>query len=512
MAITAMGIIKIINNHCIVTLLLIWVIASPSVLAGDWQLNPILKLDETFSDNVELTSDNQISSYVTQTIAGINAEYNSNLAYFKWSGTQIYAFYSHDSSLNDNFRTLDANGQYRFWDSGLTFTANANIANVPRNNTNNSYADLISGDTVQTGNYSTGLQYDFINSSYSVNSSVNYNIRRAEDNIGEYDGFNLLFGSQNGNTARYIYWQLNGDYTKRNQLSTNNDGENYTVEALLGAITSWNLNPFIRYYDENVKGTGVGQDINTTSSWGPGIRWLATPHIIIDLSYNFVADETVSDDYFDTSIQWEPSARTSLTLGYSQRFFGNSYNLEFTHKTRRLTNSITYNESLEVFDRNSYQEVTPGDLELIESNEVTPGDLELIESNEFALNKRLSWSSQLQLSRTLFGLSVSSNERTSLETNVIDDTFITNISVTRIVSPRSSLSLSAEYNYSIYDKDNPAGSRQEDYYRIISANYTKNLASNLSAAFTLRHLNRDSNVDRFSYDEVRAMINITKEF
>ena len=503
MAITAMGTIKktnkkIIASRWLISLLLI-VLTSISALAGDWQLKPILKLDETFSDNVEISNTNYISSFVTQTVAGLNAEYDSSLASFQWSGTQIYAFYSHDSELNKHFRTLSANGQYDFWDSGITLTANAGIANVPRNSASNSIGDIVSGDTVQTGNYATGLQYNFVNNSYTMSSSVNYNISRAEDNISEYDGIGLQFGSENGNTARYVYWQLNGDYTKRNQLSTNNTGQNYTVEALFGAITSWNLNPFIRYYDEDVQGTGVGRDINTTSSWGPGIRWLASPHIIIDLSYNFIADETVSDDYFDTSIQWEPSARTSFRLGYSQRFFGDSYNLGFKHTSRRLTNSITYDESLQVFDRNSYQEVTPG-------------DLELIESNQFSLNKSLAWSSQLQLSRTSFGFNISSNERTSLETNIVDNTFATNISITRTISPKSSLSLSAAYNYSIYDKDNPTGSSQEDYYRTISANYTKSLASALSTTFTLRHVNRDSTNDQFSYNEVRAIINITKEF
>ncbi len=503
MAITAMDIIKKTNrnhiaSHCIVTLLTL-VIASTSVLAGDWQLKPNVNLDETFTNNVALTSIETTSSLVTQTIAGLDVEYTSSLATLQWSGTQIYALYSHDSELNNGFRTLKANGQYSFWRSGPMFTASANIANVSRNNAQNSLADLVSADTVEQKNYSTGLQYNFGNSSYSVTSSVNYNITRAEDNIGDNNGFTARLGSENGNNARHLYWQLSGNYTKRKQQYTDNDGENYTVEALFGAITAWNLNPFIRYYDENIQGSGVNPNLNTTSSWGPGIRWLATPHIIIDLSYNFVADETVSDDYFDTSIQWEPSARTSLTIGYSQRFFGDSYNLDFKHKTRRLTNSISYDESLQVFDRNSFQEVTAE-------------DPELIESNEYSLNKRLTWSSQLQLSRTSFSVSISANERTSLESNIVDDTINANINVTRTISPKSSLSLSSGFNYSIYDKDNPEGSRQEDYYRTISATFTRNLASALSCNFTVKHINRDSTIDRFSYDERRAIINITKEF
>ena len=188
-----------------------------------------------------------------------------------------------------------------------------------------------------------------------------------------------------------------------------------------------------------------------------------------------------------------------MTIGYSQRFFGDSYNLAFKHKTKRLTNSITYDESLSVFDRNSYQEAAPD-------------VLELIESDEFSLNKRLAWSSQLQLSRTSFNVSASTNERKSLATNVVDDTLDASISVTRTISPKSSLSLSAAFNYKAYDKDNPLGSRQEDYYRTISTNFTRNLASSLSCNFTVKHVNRDSTIDQFSYNELRATINITKEF
>ena len=503
MAIMVMGIIKRINKETIIkpflVTLLTWTITPVVVVAGEWQFTPIINLDETFTDNVELTSSQATSSFVTQNIAGLDLEYSSNLASLKWSGTQVYALYSHNSNLNDKFTTLTANGQYSLWSSGPTFTASASIANISQNNASNGIADLVSGGTVEQKKYSTGVKYNFGNSSYSVTSTLNFNTTRAEDNIGDNNGFTAKLGSENGETARYLYWQLNSSYTKRKQQRTGNDGKKHTIEALLGAITSINFNPFIRYYDENITGTGVSSNLNTTSSWGPGIRWLASPHIIVDLSYNFVADDSISDDYLDTSIQWEPSARTSLVLGYSQRFFGDSYNLDLKHKTKRLTNSISYLESLEVFDRNSYQEVAPD-------------DLELIENNEFSLNKRFAWSSNLQLSRTSFNLSAAASERTSLETDIVDETFNTNIRVTRAISPKTNLSLSAKYNYLIYDKDNPEGSRQEDRYRTISINFTRNLASSLSYNVNLQHVNRNSSTDRFSYDEVRVMINITKEF
>ncbi|MCI2282247.1 hypothetical protein L3081_01040 [Colwellia sp. MSW7] len=69
-----------------------------------------------------------------------------------------------------------------------------------------------------------------------------------------------------------------------------------------------------------------------------------------------------------------------------------------------------------------------------------------------------------------------------------------------------------KYNYLAFDKNNPDGIRQKDYYRTISATYTKDLASSLSAHFTLQHVNRDSNLEQYTYDETRAIINVTKEF
>tara|TARA_R110001583_G_scaffold7158_6_gene35686 strand:+ start:34056 stop:35573 length:1518 start_codon:yes stop_codon:yes gene_type:complete len=503
MAITAMDIIKTINKDDIASrffaTLLIWVIAPVSVLAGDWQLKPNLSLNESFTDNVALTSVETISSFVTQTTANLDAQYKSNLTTLNWSGAQIYAFYSHDSELNNSFQTLNADGQHSFWVDGPLLTASANIANISQNNARNALADLVSGDTIQQKNYSTGLQYNFGNSSYSATSSMKYNITRAEDNIGDNNDFSAQLGTKNGNNARHLYWQLSTNYTKRTQQGTKNNGENYTVEALVGAITSWDLTPFVRYYDESIQGTNVNSNLNITSSWGSGIRWLATPHIIIDFSYNFVADETASDDYVDTSIQWEPSARTSLILGYSQRFFGHAYNLNFKHRTRRLSNSISYDETLKIFDRNTYRDTTPD-------------DPQLVKSDEFSLNKRFAWSSQLQLSRTSFDVSVAANERTNLETNIVDNTFGANISVTRTTGPKSSLSLLVDFNHLIYDKNNPIGSRQEDYYRTISASFTRSFASSLSSNFTLQNVNRDSTIDRFSYDEIRVYINITKEF
>ena len=471
------------------------IFALPS-LSGEWQFDPSISTTETYTDNIELVIVDPTASFVNQLMAGLNADYQSSLATLSFSGSQSHMFYSHNSELNNDFRSLNTTGSYSFWRNGPSLIASASIANISSNNANNSLADLVSGDTIERTNQSGGVEYNFGNTSYSVQSSVIYSRVRYEDDLSDSEGFTAILNSQNGNNARSVYWQLDSRFTKRKQADA--DGENFTVNALIGAITSFNLNPFIRFYDEQLTGTIANKNRQTTPSWGPGVRWLASPHIIIDLSYNFVIDETLGEDYVAANVDWSPSSRTSLTAGYSKRFFGDSYDFAFNHRNRRLTNNISYKESLESFDRNNFQAIDDG--------------LDIVESREFSLNKRLSWQSTLQLSRTSVGINLSANERTGLERDVVDNYLNAGLTITRTISPNSRLSLSTRFRFNEFDKDNPAGSRQRDYYRTNMMTYSKSLALSLSTSFSLQHVNRHSTRNKYSYDEMRAVINITKDF
>ncbi|MDO6487724.1 TIGR03016 family PEP-CTERM system-associated outer membrane protein [Colwellia sp. 6_MG-2023] len=537
MAIMAMATVRKANNfHLanVLTLLTCSIFVTPT-MAGEWQFVPTFGIEETYTDNVELTITDPTSSLVSQAILGVGVDYQSRFANFSFTGENNNLFFSHDSSIDDNYLTLNSQGSLYLWSDGPEIFATAVVDNTSRNSASNSLADLVSGDTVQSESYATGLRYNVNNSSFALQSAVTYSTSRFEDDIGDYDSESIYINTNNNNNARLVFWQLNSSYSKReqNSLGITRDGKQYSVDAKLGLITPIDLNPFIRFYDEDFSGTFGNQSQPTTSSWGPGFRWLVSQHLQLDLSYNYVTDDEVSDDYVAASIQWDPSARTSLTAGYSQRFFGDSYDLSFQHRTKRLTNTISYDETLEVFDRNSFQQIDLGAFWCPTGSTIAniancfaqseqPDDsqfqltnffyLEPVESNEFSLNKRFSWNSTLQLARTSFTFSASGTRRESIESEIVDDTLSASFTINRRISGKSKLTLLAKYDNNIYDKNNPAGSRQEDDYRTLSATYTKNLASSLSTHFTLQQVNRDSTVEQYTYDELRAIINVTKEF
>jgi hypothetical protein len=486
-----------LSSYCIVITSALF---SVNTLAGEWQFEPNLGLTETLTNNIELNRIDQQSSLVSQFIIGADVSYSSKKFNFDFTGSETLVDYNHDSELNDDYQTLKASADFNLWQDKLKLIANSSINNIAKNDSTNSLGNLITADTVQQNINAVGVELNLANSDYSFLSSMSYGETKTEDDIGESEGYTATINSENGNAARYIFWQIDGQFTKRG--NDNETGENYQVETKIGAITALKLNPFIRFYDEKITGSLFGARPNSIPSWGPGIRYQAAKNFIIDVSYNYVDDDSqVSDDYIAASIDWQPSARTSLKADYSKRFFGNSYSVNFSHRTKRLNNVITYNETIEVFDRSNFQ---PTD------NEQTPP--ELIVDNDFSLNKRLAWQSQLSFVRTSFNLTLSNRDRESLNSGLINNYLNSRLSMTRRLSVKSDLVIYLDYSKNTFDKDSPSGPRQEDTYKLISTSYNKKLASSLNANFTVQYLDRQSNIATLTYDEGRISINLTKDF
>lgn len=532
MAIMDMAMVEKINNFQLkaCSLAILTLFLSNTLLAGEWRFDPSLGLTETYTNNIELSPTDKQSSLVSQFIIGADANFTSKKLQFSFAATETLAGYSHDSELNDDYQTWLGNLSYSLWQDKLQFVTNSSITNVSKNDTGNSLADLVTADTVQQQNHSAGLRFNSANSDYSLYSSLSYNLVDTEDNIGESNGYSAYLNSENGNAARYLFWQIDGSFS--NQENNGFTSENYRIETKLGAITTSKVNPFVRLYNEKVTGNLAGSNPDAIPSWGPGLRYQAAKHFIIDLSYNYVDDDTeASDDYVAADIDWQLSARTSLKVGYSKRFFGDSYELDFTHKSRRLTNTLSYHETIEAFDRNNYQQVE-GEIwcptNASEINDCLPlgeipddtsgyqsvpvSSLEPVEDNAFSLNKRLAWQSKLTLARTTFSLDLSNRRRESLSTAIIDNYLNARFSITRRMSSRSDVTVYVDYTNNVFDKDRPDGPRQEDTYKTLSTTYNKSLASSLNAFFTLQYLDRQSNFERYTYTEARASINITKDF
>jgi len=514
----------------------IFAILSASTFAGEWQFKPLLLIDETYSDNVNLAINNKTSSLVSQTGIELETLFTSKKLEFSLSSTSLYAMYSHDHDTDDDFHTLDSNFRLKLAPNGLALTGSAAISNQSRNTSTNALADIVSGDTVRVENYSSGLEYNINNRDVTLDFGVRYQTVKSEDKIGEREGSAVQFSTRNGSSARYLYWEGTSEFS--DSTNQGRDGKLFKGEFKIGLITNFKFTPFLRYYDENNKGDLTNNSSSLESdAYGAGLRWLISPKLFLDVSYNtptgtqFDIDGNEQEDYVAASIRWEPSQRTQLKVDYGKRFYGESYGLDFTHNNKRLTNAITYVEDVRAFTRNNYESVALG-LYLCPKGPITDNsscfisnndtinfddyqlvgfsDFVLVEDLDLSLNKELQWSSELALSRTTFSLLLSSLTRENLDTRVEDEDQRASFSIKRKVSGKSNIQLSVEYT------DTHLSLKQEgerrDRYRRYSLEYDKSLNSRLSVTLGLSHLNRSSTTQSFNYEEDRVYLKVSKGF
>jgi uncharacterized protein (PEP-CTERM system associated) len=514
----------------------LFAILSASTYAGEWQFQPKLLIDETYSNNVNLSLSDEISSLVSQTGIELETVFSSKKLAFSLSSTSLYAMYSHDHDTDNDYHTLDSNFRLKLAPNGLALIGSAAISNQSRNSSSNALADIVSGDTVRIENYASGLEYIINNRTLVLNSNIQYQTIASEDNIGERDGFSASLTSKNSSSARNIYWDASSnfsDYTNQGR-----DGKTFRGEIKIGLITRYKMTPFLRYYDETNEGASSNNNSSTESdSYGAGFRWLVTQKFHFDVSYNAPTgnqldiDGKEQDDYTAATIRWEPNQRTRLEASYGQRFYGESYNLDFTHRSRKLTNRITYNEDVRTFTRTNYEATVLGDYWCppggsfnesscfvtdnstinIDDYQLIPlNDFTLVEDEDLSLHKEFSWSSRLELSRTSFNFLLSRIRRENLNTRVEDEDKRATFGILRKVSGNSTLQLSFGYSDNHYSLDQEE--ERQDRYRRYSVEYDKSLNSRLTVKIGLSRVNRGSTAQSLNYEEDRIYLKVSKGF
>ncbi|SEL70272.1 uncharacterized protein, PEP-CTERM system associated [Colwellia chukchiensis] len=517
---------------------------SSTVFAGSWQFEPSIVINETYSDNARLTQNNEKSTVVSQTSLKLKSSYEAQHAVFNFSSESTYALYSHNHDLDKDFHTLASDLRLQLWPNGIILVGGASVSNQPRNSGNNALADIITADTVEVINYNAGLEYNINNSAYIINSGVGFRKRTSEDNLGERHGIVAQISSSNGTSARHVFWQFEHNYQELKNNEQN--GKLSESEVKLGFITGFNLNPFLRYYNEDNSGD-VRQPNRSfeSNSYGIGLRWLVTPRLFIDASYNkpigskLNLDGEEQQEYVNAAINWQPTIRTKLTANFSERFYGDSYGLDLSHKNRRLTNSISYKEEVQTLTRNNFVANLLGlyfcptgnvdsldecliadDSTLFPDNPNQPDnpglqlvaiqDFTLVEDNVFSLNKVLAWRSVLALPRTTISFAADKQTRDNLETRIESQTQKASLNISRKISGRSNVSFNVSYTESNFQIDTEF--ERLDRYRRYQLGYDKSLNSALSFDISVSYLNRHSSNVLFNYQESRISAKITKGF
>lgn len=454
---------------------------SHAVNAEEVEFSPSVSGILTYSDNIYLTDENEIGGFIGTLSAGanLNVQGSKSRLMFNYDVYQVL----NEKRTEDNrlYNELSLTGYRNLAGESLTLDTNAYIKNISRNIQDNANEDVISGNTIESRYFATGLSYQSNPRGYfDIYSRLDGNITSNEDNIGDFYQVAGNLVVTEGTASRNFFWLNESNYT-RNESTTNDGGNfNYNIKQEFGIKPIYNISPFIRIFYEEYSDLDGNQNDNI-GTWGPAVRYYLSQRSYVEVSYDFLFD---GGHFWRGAFSLYPTPRTNIEFDYSRRVFGDSYFFLFSHRTKRLTNIISYTESLTSFDRELFFEG------------------ENIE--EIRLTKELLFGSTLALKRTTFGVDVSFVEQRPVLTNVVEnnsnDVLRTTFRFTHELSNRTTLSGSFQFNN--YKRRAAVDPINDDYSRVFDLSLRNQLSRRIYWSVSARH------ADNTDYAESRASLEV----
>lgn len=288
--------------------------------AAEWRIVPTLDLRETYSDNIRLAPKGAESSdFVTEISPGISI--TNDGPGLKLRANYAYQFigYKNDSTGSSSYHKLDA-------------TAKADLIK-----------DLFSVDGM------AGIsQQDISLLGPHAASNVEVDPNRVSVRTGMVSPYlHHNFGGIASGEARYT----------RTQVSTSSNAP--LSSSIDDAKLSLNSGPAFRtlgwglHYDKQRTQQSQSNSIDSTTM-GADLRLMVTPQFYLTSTlgydkYDYVAAPDAvapSGKYYTAGFSWNPTERTSLAASIGKRFYGTTYSLNTSTRSRHTVWHVAYDESI----------------------------------------------------------------------------------------------------------------------------------------------------------------------
>ncbi|MFT3960029.1 TIGR03016 family PEP-CTERM system-associated outer membrane protein [Propionivibrio sp.] len=275
--------------------------------AGNWQITPSITVNETATDNVGLIDKNRESDWITDIAPGININGRGDRLKLSFDYRLHGLYYANDSSRNNIQNSLNALGSLEVLENLFFIDANATISQQN--------LSAFGGST---------------NTSVNINDSGNTTETRTY-RISPY--FKGILGSSTEYLLRYDLGKTSSD--EGNAFSTQTRQLTGRLAGTAGfSWLGWSL-------DANRQKNDFDQGRDTTSNLVRGmLTYRYSPQLRVSLiggreSNDYVSVDEKSHTIKGGGFEWAPTERTLLSAFREDRFFGNSDNISFTHRTAR---------------------------------------------------------------------------------------------------------------------------------------------------------------------------------
>ena len=288
-----------------------------SAMAGEWTITPSITVQETMTDNVGLSSTNKQSDLVTDISPGISIVGSAGATKLNLNYALHGLFYARDSSRNgmDAQNSLNASGTLEVLEDWFFIDATGRIAqqNIsPFGGSRSGSVNVNTNDNAtETSSYSLS-PYFRGNLGGVANYLLRYNMSTTtSDSGGAYDADTreLILNLKGVTTLANFGWSISAssqdvDYGG-NSFSGNRfaNDRNYESDSVRGVLT-YQVSPQFR-----VSAIG-GREAN-----------------------DYLTRDKESHSIKGGGLEWSPTQRTQLSATVEDRYFGNSHNIQFTHRT-----------------------------------------------------------------------------------------------------------------------------------------------------------------------------------
>jgi uncharacterized protein (PEP-CTERM system associated) len=277
-------------------------------IAGDWTITPTIAVNETATDNVALSSDTQKKSDLISDInPGIRIDGSNGRSKLRFDYQLHNLIYARDSSRNQTQNSLNASGTLEALENWFFIDATGNISQQS--------LSAFGGAT-----------------SSAVNTNDNSNTTETSTySISPY------FRGKLGNIADYqLRYRLSTTRSKSSQ-AINSDSDVKELSAnLKGATALANLGWTL---DASSQTVDFGNDKSNDSDRLRGVlTYQFDPQFRVSLiggreANDYLSENKESHTTKGAGFEWAPTERTLVSATRENRFFGNSNEFKFSHRT-----------------------------------------------------------------------------------------------------------------------------------------------------------------------------------
>ncbi len=456
--------------------------------AADWIISPSIEIQQIHTDNAFLTNEDKVSEDITVLRPTLSVLKQGARASLDFNYAPEYRYYKDDTEDSEVVHFLQAEGNLEIAENHLFLDGWLNADRTNITSTGRTGINGLTGNADDTDYYAAGLSPYFKANlgSFSVvevrftGDKVDYKEDINTDSTGKRGEIAFGSGSMFTNQVwEVVYRKSDVDYE---DMDENNEISSFRAELIQQLTHQWAL-AFSAGYEE----------------------------------YDLAATEDVDGSTWSAGTIYTPNPRTRMALGVGERSFGDSYYLDFSHRSSRAVLTAVYERdfisardelsSQSLFERQDAfgNLVRNPVLESARTSVRGASSPSVSLSDEFYESRRFTAGFTFQSQRSTLNLRGQYLERI-YDASVRDtEDLIFTLLMARRFSARTTgyfQATNADHNEELLDYD--------QWSAMLGISYL--IGHDSRIGFNLTHLERDADIDTGSYEENHAGIHFTAEF